>query len=352
MHPLALLPAPFFPDAAHELGVAWQGGITLWCEGMEAQAGDAFGLTGTGGSAVVALSPAAAARGLPEPWRSEAGELLSRGAPAAWQLRSRSLELGRRTLIMGILNVTPDSFSDGGQHLDLGAAIRHARLLAEEGADILDIGGESTRPGSAAVPLEEERSRVMPVLEALQKENYRLPISVDTQKWAVAREALLLGAEIVNDVSAGLADAQMLRGVAQSGAGLVLMHGHVQESRHRGGLELLRFLRERARAAEAAGVQAARIALDPGIGFGKHPDESYAALRRIGELRRLGYPVLLGPSRKRFLAAATNQPVERRDYATAAAVAIGIALGADIVRVHAVREMRDAVLVADRAVRG
>lgn len=335
-----------------ELSIDWQGGGALFCAGLEIPEMPRMALRVEGGMAVIAASVGAAAAVLPEPWRSAARELAEVADPRVWQLRTRSVELGRRTLLMGILNVTPDSFSDGGRHTELEAAIGAAKAIAAAGADILDVGGESTRPGSSAVDLPEEERRVLPLLEALAAENYPLPISVDTQKWPLAREALRLGAEIVNDVSAGSADPQMLAGVARAGAGIVLMHGHAAGTRWRGGIAMQDYLRARAQTAIEAGVRRGAIALDPGIGFGKRPEESYAAMRRMGELRALGYPVLFGPSRKRFLEAATGRPVAEREYATAAAVALAVALGADIVRVHAVAEMRDAVQVADRAVRG
>jgi dihydropteroate synthase len=261
---------------------------------------------------------------------------------------------------MGVLNVTPDSFASD-RHLvdrgvvDTGLAVEHALRMEEEGADLVDIGGESTRPGADPVPMEEESARVLPVIEALSG-RLRIPISVDTYKASVARRALGAGAAIVNDVS-GLAYEPDLAGVvAESGAALVLMHTRGRSrSMYDGAVyedligEVTAELQASLRQAVAAGVPREQLIVDPGIGFAKHAAHSYGVLAQLSQLASaLGRPVLVGPSRKSFLrAAVSDRPAPDRDWGTAAAVAAAVLAGAHIVRVHAVAEMVQAVRVAE-----
>ncbi len=261
------------------------------------------------------------------------------------------LEVGRRTLVMGILNVTPDSFSDGGRYLDVEAAVRRAHEMVEEGADIIDVGGESTRPGASPVPDEEEKARVLPVIEALAA-TLPVPVSVDTYKASVARAALAAGATIVNDVWGLQHDRDMAAAVAGAGAAVVVMHNRPAPD-YTGDLiaEIKAFLRESAARARAAGVTDDRIIVDPGFGFGKTPEHNLEVTARLAELRGLGYPVLLGPSRKSTIGKVLDLPVGERLEGTAAVVALAAAQGADIVRVHDVREMVRVVRMTDAVTR-
>jgi len=277
-----------------------------------------------------------------------------------WQLRSRRLKLGARTLIMGIVNVTPDSFSDGGQFLDPGCAIAHGLELLCEGADILDIGGESTRPGSkAGVDLEEEKRRVLPVIAGLLRQAPEAVISVDTYKAEMARAAVAAGAEIVNDVSGFSWDDHMLSTLADVSCGCVLMHtrGRPEAWRTLPALSpdavvplIRRELEGLARRATEAGIDRERIVLDPGFGFGKRLDENYPLLARLAELHGLGFPLLSGTSRKSFIAGAmdSHAPGSSRLASTIAATTASILGGAHIVRVHEVLPLVDAARVADR----
>ena len=276
-----------------------------------------------------------------------------KGETRALAIRGRRFTLGPRVWLMGILNVTPDSFSDGGAYRDTGRAVDHGLALAAEGADIIDIGGESTRPGSQPVPEDEEMARVIPVVRALRP---RIPalISVDTTKAAVARAALDVGADIVNDVSALRADPAMAVVVADAGAGLVLMHMRgtpltMQDSPHYDDLmgEVLGFLDERVRAAAAAGIPAERVIVDPGIGFGKTFEHNLEILRGQGSFRRLGRPLLVGVSRKAFLGRITGRPPAERLEATIAAAVLSVERGADILRVHDVGPVARAVRTAE-----
>jgi len=267
-----------------------------------------------------------------------------------WKLKDRELQLGDRTLIMGILNVTPDSFSDGGKFLDPDRAFARAVEMEEEGADIIDIGAESTRPGSARISENEELRRLVPVLKRLRGK-LAIPISVDTYKAAVAERALALGAEIINDPSSLTFDPQLAKIAAQHDAGLVLNH-------MRGTPEtwaklpplpdvmgtILHDLGATVHRAMRAGLDRSRIVVDPGLGFGKRKEQNAEILARLRELARLDLPILVGPSRKSFLA---QQSPEETAYATAAAVAASILAGTHIVRVHDVRYMRAAASVAD-----
>jgi len=281
-----------------------------------------------------------------------------------WSLGARSLELGKRTLIMGIVNVTPDSFSDGGLYLDSGKAADHALQLLDEGADIIDVGGESTRPGakvavSAAVSEEEELRRVLPVITALKKQRPDAVISVDTYKASVARAAAAAGAEIVNDVSGLRWDAQMARTIAEIKCGAVLMHmrGRPEEWRTLpppGDIVLLvkRELKEWAEAAVLAGVRRERIALDPGFGFGKNFEQNYPLLARFQELQSLGFPLVAGTSRKSFLGRTLakdgkDAAVADRLYGNLAAHTALVLKGAHILRTHDVKAAVEAARVAD-----
>jgi dihydropteroate synthase len=267
----------------------------------------------------------------------------------------RALQLGERTLVMGILNITPDSFADGGVHYDVDRAVEAGVRMAAEGADILDVGGESTRPGAEPVGEAEERRRVLPVIERLAGKTAAL-LSIDTYKAAVAREALARGASIINDIS-GLQYDPALGGVAaETGAALILMH---TRGRSRAMYELADYAdvaadvrAELAAAidrATASGVRREAIMLDPGFGFAKRPEHSFELLARLPALAQLDRPILSGPSRKSFLKAALGErPPSQREWGTAAAVAASVFLGAHIVRVHDVRSMIDVVRVADR----
>ncbi|WP_305046094.1 dihydropteroate synthase [Geoalkalibacter sp.] len=266
--------------------------------------------------------------------------------------RSCRLELDRPR-IMGILNVTPDSFSDGGRFLDPEAALERARLMVAEGADLIDVGGESTRPGAPGVGADEELARVLPVIARLARA-IQVPISIDTTKAAVARAAVAAGAEFINDVSGLSFDAEMARAAAESGAGLFLMHTrgrpeHMQENTHYQDLiaEVGASLQKSMDLAHAAGVRPDRIALDPGIGFGKSLAGNLEILRRLREFHSLGRPLLLGTSRKSFIGTLLEQPDPRaRLYGTLATVALGVAAGVAIFRVHDVGPAREAALTA------
>jgi len=265
------------------------------------------------------------------------------------------LALGERALVMGILNVTPDSFSDGGRLTDPAHAIDAGLRMAEEGADLLDVGGESTRPGAEPLDDEEEQRRVIPVIEALSS-RVRVPISVDTYKASTAAAALAAGASIVNDVSGLRYDPALAGVVAAHRAPIVLMHMrgrphemYAQASYHDVVGEVLDELREAVAFATGSGIGLDRILVDPGLGFAKEAPHSYEALARLDAFAELGRPLLVGPSRKSFLARPLGRrvPPPERDWATAAAVTAAVVAGAHIVRVHAVREMVQVVRVAD-----
>ena len=288
---------------------------------------------------------------------------------AQWRLRTRTLELGRRTLVMGVVNITPDSFSDGGLFFSPEAAVAHGLKLIEEGADILDLGAESTRPGSragsanAAVSVDEEQARLLPVVEGILKRLPRAVVSVDTYKAATARAALATGAEIVNDVSGFTWDPAITEVCAEFHAGVVLSHtrGRPEEWRAQPQLEpdaLLATVREglatSLAAAERAGIPSDATVLDPGYGFGKRFGENYTLLARQSELLELGRPLLAGLSRKSFLGHMLSPlfggepaPIADRENATLAAMTAAILHGASIVRVHAVRPAVEAARIAD-----
>ena len=297
-----------------------------------------------------------------------------------WNLGVRSLELGKRTLIMGILNVTPDSFSDGGQFLDRDQALKQAERLLEDGADIIDVGGESTRPGArvnpglapeatspthreSAVTAEEEMRRVLPVISALKKRHPGIVISVDTYKASVARAAVNEGAEIVNDVSGFRWDAHMAETLAELGCGAVLMHmrGRPEEWRTLpppdNVIELIRReLKDLSGQAVAAGVCREKLVLDPGLGFGKSFDQNYPLIAQFSQLQELGFPLLAGVSRKSFIghtvSAGSDVPPESRLYGTLAAETALILEGAHIIRTHDAKASLEAARIADAILNG
>ena len=277
-----------------------------------------------------------------------------------WNLGARTLELGKRTLIMGIVNVTPDSFSDGGLYLDSEKAIAHALGLLDDGADIVDVGGESTRPGAkAAVSAEEELRRVLPVISAIKTQRPQALISIDTYKASVARAAVASGAEIVNDVSGLRWDLQMAKTVAELKCGVVVMHmrGRPEEWRNLSPpsdvvLLVKRELREWVEAAVLAGVRRERIAVDPGFGFGKNFEQNYPLLARFQELQSLGFPMVAGTSRKSFIGRmlakdGKDAAVAERLYGNLAAQTALILKGAHILRTHDVKASAEAARVAD-----
>ncbi|MGI9100840.1 MAG: dihydropteroate synthase [Terriglobales bacterium] len=290
-----------------------------------------------------------------------------------WDIGTRKLTLGKRTLVMGVLNVTPDSFSDGGRYFDASAAAEHALRMIEEGADIVDVGGESTRPGArtaaspepqaerptGVVSAEEEMRRVIPVIGAIKRMRPETVISIDTYKLAVARAAVAAGAEIVNDVSGFTWEPAMATTVAELGCGAVVMHtrGRPDEWRTLPAVDdmaglVMRELGGLAEGAMKAGVRRERIMLDPGFGFGKRMEENYPLLARFDEFQKLGFPLLAGPSRKSFIGKAMARggeapaPADRVSGSVAAAV-ICIVKGAHMVRAHDVKEMVGAAKVAD-----
>ena len=267
--------------------------------------------------------------------------------------RHQAYTLGKRTLLMGVLNVTPDSFSDGGVYFDKEKAIAHGLRMAEEGADLLDIGGESTRPGSKPIELEEELNRVIPVIEALAKK-VKIPISIDTYKSAVAQKAIEAGAEIINDISGLHFDPNLAQVAAKEGTPLVLMHIRgtpdiMQKDVHYDSLysEILRSLGESIQKAQSAGVSPQQIIVDPGIGFGKTLEHNLLILRDLSELRILGKPILLGTSRKTFIGRILHADVNERLEGTLASIVVAVLNGAHIIRTHDVLQAKKAIAVAD-----
>ena len=277
----------------------------------------------------------------------------------SWSIAGRSLSLDRKVNVMGILNVTPDSFSDGGEWLDTSVAIKHALRMAEDGADIIDVGGESTRPGAVAVSEADEIARVRGVIEALSA-SLDIPISIDTSKAGVAERAIEAGASIVNDVTALRSDPEMLNLIAGTDVGLVLMHmggepRTMQENPTYGDVveDVIGFLLERVGVAESSGIQRDRIVVDPGIGFGKTLEHNLQLLRSLEKIRaEVGCPILLGPSRKSFIGAVLDLEVDERLEGTAAVVALAVASGVGVVRVHDVKEMTRVVRMAEAVVGG
>lgn len=261
------------------------------------------------------------------------------------------LPLGERTLVMGILNVTPDSFSDGGQFVDLDQAVAHARAMVEAGADVIDIGGESTRPGFEPVGAAEELDRVLPVIRALTK-HLDVPISIDTYKAEVADRAIQEGAHIINDVWGAKHDPNMAGVAARHRVPIILMHNRVEPNYDHFFADYIRDLRESVQIALDAGVSHEQIILDPGIGFAKSLEQNLEAMRRLDDLVALGYPVLLATSRKSMIGKVLDLPVEERLEGTAATVALGVAKGCHMVRVHDVKEMKRVTTMMDAMLKG
>jgi len=268
------------------------------------------------------------------------------------------LDLGRRTHVMGVLNVTPDSFSDGGHYFETGKAIEHGIRMDRDGADIIDIGGESTRPYSEAVSAAEEMDRVIPVIEALRNQ-ITAPISIDTCKARVAREALKAGASIINDISALRFDPEMARTAAQEGVPVILMHmkgtpGDMQKNPVYGDLmhEILDFFKDAIERCEAAGIHRELTVVDPGIGFGKTFDHNLQIIRELSQFQCLKRPVLLGPSNKAFIGHILRKEPHDRDTGSMAAVAAGAMNGAHILRVHHVKKAVETVRIIDAIRRG
>lgn len=265
----------------------------------------------------------------------------------------RSLSLGRRTHLVGILNLTPDSFSDGGDFADLDAATRHLHAMVEAGAEIIDVGGESTRPGHVPVPAADEIARVVPFIERVRPHTDAL-ISIDTSKAEVAQAALDAGADIVNDVWGAQRDPGMAEVIGASGAGCILMHNRPAEEAGIGDVmeAITAFLKKSVELVLSAGTQRESILLDPGLGFGKSYEENWEIMRRLPELGRLGCPILLGASRKSMIAKLLHlKDPKARLSGTLATTAIGIQAGVDFFRVHDVRENRECADVVDHCVR-
>ncbi|MCC3424771.1 MAG: dihydropteroate synthase [Microcoleus sp. PH2017_01_SCD_O_A] len=278
--------------------------------------------------------------------------------PAKIIIRNKTFEWGKRTYLMGVLNVTPDSFSDGGDFNTIESALAQADSMVKSGVDIIDIGGQSTRPGAAEISLEEEIDRVIPVIEMLRQKAdifSSVPISVDTTRAQVAKAAIEAGADIVNDISGATFDSEMLSTVAQLQVPIILMHirGTPQTMQKLTDYqdligEILDFLESRIVAAVAAGIDKSQIIIDPGIGFAKTYSQNLEILRQLTKFRGLDCPILVGVSRKSFIGQILNQPeAKQRIWGTAAACTSAIANSADILRIHDVREMHDVCLVAD-----
>ncbi|BAU13426.1 dihydropteroate synthase [Leptolyngbya sp. NIES-3755] len=275
----------------------------------------------------------------------------------AWELARSTFHWGQKTYIMGVLNVTPDSFSDGGQFNTLENAIAQATQMIEDGADILDIGGQSTRPNAEEISLQEELDRVVPVIEAI-RQKFQIPISVDTTRSHVAKEAIEAGADIINDISGAIFDSEMLATVGRLGVPIILMHMRgtpktMQSLTEYDDLiqEISEFLRERIESAIANGIS--QIMIDPGIGFAKKYAQNLEILRRLQTFQALNCPILVGASRKSFIGQILDQPdPKKRVWGTSAACVSAIVNGADVVRVHDVAEMRDVCRVADAIWRG
>ncbi|ABY41336.1 dihydropteroate synthase [Bacillus mycoides] len=249
-----------------------------------------------------------------------------------------TLNLNEKTLIMGILNVTPDSFSDGGSYNEVDAAVRHAKEMKSEGVHIIDIGGESTRPGFAKVSVEEEIKRVVPMIQAVSKE-VKLPISIDTYKAEVAKQAIEAGAHIINDIWGAKAEPGIAEVAAYYDVPIILMHNRDNMNYRNLMADMIADLYESIKIAKDAGVRDENIILDPGIGFAKTPEQNLEAMRNLEQLNVLGYPVLLGTSRKSFIGHVLDLPVEERLEGTGATVCLGIEKGCEFIRVHDVKEM-------------
>lgn len=317
-------------------------------------------LTGEGWALVAAATSRLAAVARPERAPPGLGALVPALArwlagvtepPRRWAVAGRDISLDRPAII-GILNVTPDSFSDGGRHATVEAALAQAERLVADGAGVLDVGGESTRPGAAVVPVEEELARVLPVVEALVRRDL-VPVSVDSRRAAVARAALDAGAAAINDVSGFTSDPELAGVVAAARAGAIVMHMRGTPATMDGlavyrhvTAEVAGELAERVAAVREAGVGADSVVVDPGFGFAKTPEHNYRLLDELATIAGLGYPVAVGPSRKRFLGAATGLPVTDRDRATAVACALAWERGARLFRVHDAALAREALALA------
>ena len=267
-------------------------------------------------------------------------------------LGSTKLPLGERTYIMGILNVTPDSFSDGGRFDHVEKALEHTHQMTADGADIIDVGGESTRPGHTRISVEEELSRVMPVIEKLKKDqSFKLPLSIDTYKSEVAIKALSAGVEMLNDVWGLKEDKELGKVAAQYHVPICLMHNRSSTDYKDLIPDILAELKVSIELAHQAGIEDSRIIIDPGIGFGKTYEQNLEVMRSLKDFCDLGYPLLLGTSRKSIIAKTLNLPADERIEGTAATQALGIAAGADIIRVHDVKEMKRVAMMTDAIVR-
>ena len=285
------------------------------------------------------------------------GFLARISAPRKFHIGQQEYQTDQKTLIMGILNVTPDSFYDGGRHAEMSAAIETALEMEADGADLIDIGGESTRPGSDPIPAEVEIARLKPVLEQLQM-RLKIPISIDTYKSAVAEWTLNNGALIINDISGLNFDSQMAGTIAKHNAGVILMHikgtpKNMQADPHYTNLidEIMKYLSDSVQKARTAGIDGSKIFIDPGIGFGKTAEDNYRIMRYLAEFQSLGLPILVGPSRKAFIGQVLNLPADERLEGTLAAVTAAVLNGADLVRVHDVKAAVRAVKIAD-AIKG
>ncbi len=281
-------------------------------------------------------------------------QIVSMTIPASLTLPGHTFKWGQRTYLMGVLNVTPDSFSDGGDHYTTDAALAQAHQMIASGVDIIDLGGQSTRPGASEISSSEELDRVLPVLQVLRQAT-KVTISVDTTRAAVAKACVEKGADLINDISGATFDPKMLSTVAQLGVPIILMHIRgtpqtMQQLTNYGDLigEIYQFLASRIEDAIASGIDRSRIIIDPGIGFAKTHDQNLEILRSLPRFHSLNCPVLVGPSRKGFIGQILNQPEPKaRVWGTAAACCGAIAGGADILRIHDVKEMRDVCRVAD-----
>lgn len=269
------------------------------------------------------------------------------------QVNGKTYLLGRRTWIMGILNVTPDSFSDGGLYFKKEKAVEHGLRLISEGADIIDVGGESSRPGSDPVPAEEELRRILPVISGLRKQTKNL-ISVDTSKSEVARAAIAEGADIINDISAFRNDPKMITVVAQAGSPVILMHMKgspktMQRNPHYGNVieEIKSFLEKKIEFAVENGMIREKIIIDPGIGFGKRFEDNLTLIRNLNEFTSIGQPILVGISRKSFIGKILDLPPGEREEGTLASAILSVVQGAHILRVHEVAPIKRAILVAE-----
>ncbi len=265
-----------------------------------------------------------------------------------------------KTYIMGILNVTPDSFYDGGKYFESELALEKAKSIIKEGADIIDIGGESTRPGSQRISVEEEKKRVLPVIESIRKENKEILISIDTYKSVVAKEAIRAGADIINDISGGMFDPDILNVAAENDVYYIIMHiNGAPDTMQNNPLysekgvinDIIKYFCERIKVAQSYGIKKEKIIIDPGIGFGKTLEHNIEILRNLDKFKQFKLPILIGTSRKSMIGNILNKPAEERLYGTLATVVLSILKGANIIRVHDVKETRDVVQVIDTIIK-